>query len=66
MIIREILTDTEKELENFDFFNDYSDTLLWLIETGHKGQAIELKNAYTQYITKRNEKYSKPPTSSLP
>ena len=34
MIIREILQDPIAEVAKFDFFNDYKDTRLWLVEKG--------------------------------
>lgn len=33
MIVREIVLEPDKVLENFDYFNDYDDTKNWLIYT---------------------------------
>lgn len=46
MIVREIKTNTDEVLENFDFFNDYWDTLHWA-KYNCKPEIVEkLKAAY--------------------
>jgi hypothetical protein len=44
MIVREIVQDTHGILNNFDWFNDYDDTRLWLREQ-NKTLLIELLDA---------------------
>jgi|AntRauTorckE6833_2_1112554.scaffolds.fasta_scaffold84355_2 hypothetical protein len=41
MIVREIVNDIEYIIERFDWFNDYKDTRLYLIESKNQEKIID-------------------------
>ena len=49
MIVREIKDDTEKELQFFDYFNDYKDTRSWCLHNCPEVVA-KLDAGYTKYL----------------
>jgi hypothetical protein len=59
MIIRSILTDTEEVIANFDFFNNYDDTLRWLVSSEHYLIAVKLQDAYKEWLKARTIEYKR-------
>jgi hypothetical protein len=55
MIVREIVTDTEKTLETFDWFNDYSDTRRWAARNRHKGIVDRLDEGFFKWHNQQNK-----------
>ena len=51
MIVREIKDDTDRVISDFDWFNDYKDTLAWC-KNNHPDIAIKLKTGYQTFCTK--------------
>ena len=64
MIVREILTDTEKVIETFDFFNDYDDTKRWIFNRIHISSRIlevsfKLAEKYGWWLAKEHNRENK-------
>lgn len=57
MIIREIRKNPDEVLKDFDYFNDYRDTLLYLNRTDPEQELIErLEKGYNEWLKSINNK----------
>ena len=58
MICRDIVVDTEKKLQVFDWFNDYDDTKRWCKNNAPELVAL-LDSGFQNYLKERNAKWKK-------
>ena len=54
MIVREIIKDCDKIINEFDWFNDYDDTLRYVRSQSHFDIVDRLEKGFELYLKKRN------------
>lgn len=55
MIVREIKSKPDEIIANFDFFNDYDDTIRWCEWNCSQEVQDKLRRAYQEWLWKKNE-----------